>query len=98
MSHMQPQVYHDLYFAIDTTHGLEIVPSDVIGRTCATDVSAFLNYLEGEPLDPDELVPVCEGWLARMYAPGYLDCTPWAALATEKAAREYLARMYGDDE
>lgn len=98
MSFMQPQVYHDLYFEIETTIGTEIVPADVIGRTCATDVSAFLDYLEGEPNDEDELVEVKEGWLARMSAPGYLDCTDWSAHETEEEARAYLEEMYGEDD
>lgn len=97
MGYMQRQVYYGHYFAIETTAGTEIVPADDVGRTCATDVSALLNYLEGEPLDDDELVPLQEGWLARLYAPGYMDCTAWVAHRTQKGARKQLDEMYGDD-
>jgi len=98
MAFMQPQVYHDHYFEIETSIGTEIVPAGVIGRTCATDVSAFLDYLEGTPNDEDELVPVKEGWVARMSAPGFMDCTDWSAHESEEAAIFYLKEMYGDDD
>lgn len=97
MSFMHPQVYEDDYFEIDTTAGTEIVPGDVIGRTCATHVEAFLNYLEGSPLDPDEEIPVKHGWLARMSAPGFLDCTTWTTHETQFDALAHLVDYYMDD-
>lgn len=93
---MQPQVYQDTYFEVDTTAGTELVPSDVIGRTMSVDVSALLDYLEGEPLDMDEMVEAKEGWLARLSASGYMDSTDWAAFATEGEAWEYLVDTYGE--
>jgi len=97
MSFMHPQVYEDDFFEIDTTDGTEIVPGDVIGRTCATHVEALLNYLEGSPLDPDEEIPVKRGWLARMTAPGYMDCTPWTAHETQFDALVHLVDTYMED-
>ena len=90
MSFMQKQVEFGSYFEIDTTAGTEIVPANVIGRTVGTDVSAFADYLEGEPVNEDEVVECKEGWLARLSAPGYLDCTEWSAFATEQEANEFL--------
>jgi len=98
MSFMQPQVYRGLYFKVNTSQGTEIVPSDTIGRTMAVDVSALLNYLQGTPDDPEEMCECHDGWLARLSAPGYLDCTDWTAHATESEARAYLAEMYGDED
>lgn len=95
-SFMQPQIEFADYFEIETNIGTEIVPADVIGRTCATHVEALLGYLEGEPLDDDEEVPLKEGWLARMHAPGYMDCTEWSAFATLAEAENYLLDTYGD--
>ncbi|QBQ74420.1 hypothetical protein BcepSauron_040 [Burkholderia phage BcepSauron] len=94
MSHMIPHVEFGQYFSIDTDHGTEIVPADVIGRTVGTHVEAFANYLEGKPYDADEVIEPRDGWLARMTAPGYLDRTDWTVHATEKEAREYLADTY----
>lgn len=97
MSFMKPYVESALYFEIETTCGLEIVPASAIGRTCSTAAEAFANYVEGNIQDEDELIEVKEGFLARMSAPGYMDCTDWTAHATEKEALAYLAEMYGDD-
>lgn len=96
MGFMQKQIEEGFYFEIETNIGTEIVPAGVIGRYAATHIEAFANYLEGEPLDDDELVPVKHGWLARMSAPGYMDCTEWSAFATKQEAEDYLEDMYGD--
>ncbi len=97
MSFMQPQVFEDDYFEVDTTIGTEIVPADLIGRTCATHVEALLNYLEGKPLDPDEEVELKRGWLARMSAPGYMDCTEYSVFTTEYEAWAFLVETFMDD-
>jgi hypothetical protein len=96
-SFMQPEVYRGDYFSVNTSAGTEVVPCDVIGRTMDVHVEALLNYLEGTPDDPDETCAVQTGWLARMSAPGYLDCTDWTAHATEEAARAYLVDTYGNE-
>ncbi len=98
MGFMQPQVYKDSFFRVETTAGTEIVPSDVQGRTVATHVDAMLDYLEGAPLDPDALIECEEGYVARMSAPGYLDCTAWAAFKTAQEAVDYLQDMYGEED
>lgn len=98
MSNMQPQIYHGVYFEVDTNEGTEIVPCDLIGRTMNVHVDALLNYLSGTPEDPEEMCEVKSGWLARMIAPGYLDCTEWTAYDTEWEARKRTDQMYRDDE
>lgn len=97
MAFMQKQVELGTYFSVETTVGTEIVPTDVIGRTVATHVEALLNYLEGNPLDDEETCEVRTGWLARWYAPGYPDCTPWTAFQSERAAHAYLDESDEDD-
>ncbi|RQH02737.1 hypothetical protein [Paraburkholderia dinghuensis] len=94
---MQPQVYRGGYFEIDTTCGRETVPVDVCGRLANTGVSFFANYLEGTPLDGDAVIECYDGWLARMSAPGYLDCTDWTHHGTQDEAMEYLVDMYGEE-
>lgn len=99
MSFMQKQIIYDLCFIVETTHGSEVIPSDVLNRTAATHVEAMLDYLEGTPLDEDELVAVSEGWLCRLSAPGYMDCTPWSGpYETEAEAEEAIGAMYGEDD
>jgi hypothetical protein len=94
---MKPVVYQGGYFEIDTTQGIQIVPDDVLGWTTPTVAKEFDNYIEGEPLDPDEVIEHKTGWLARLSAPGYMDCTDWTAHATLEEAEQYLEDTYGDD-
>lgn len=94
---MQPQVYKGQYFSIETTEGTEIVPSDVIGRTVGTAAEAFENYVSGSIEDPDECIECKSGWLARMSAPGYMDCTEWTVYDSEAEAWEQLLKDYGND-
>jgi hypothetical protein len=98
MAFMQKEVFVGTFFEVDTTAGVEVIPTDVIGRTASTHVEALLNYLEGAPMDADELCEVKEGWLARWHAPGYLDCTSWTAHKTEQAAHAYLDESDENDE
>lgn len=95
-SFMRPYIEHGDYFKVNTSAGTEIVPCDVIGRTMNVHVDALLNYLEGTPDDPEELCEVQTGWLARMSAPGYMDCTDWSAHASEDDARAFLLDTYGE--
>lgn len=96
-SFLKPEIAFDEYFEVETTCGREIVPTDVIGRTMNVDVSALLDCLEGTPLDQDAIAEVKSGWLARMIAPGFLDCTDWTAFDTEEEARQYLFDTYGSE-
>lgn len=98
MSFMQKQIYKGTYFQVETTAGTEIVPTDDVGRTMNVHVDALLNYLEGKPIDPEELCEVQEGYLARMAAPGYLDKTEWTVHKTQEAAQRYLDEAYANDE
>lgn len=98
MAHMQPQVYRDFYVSIETTAGTEIIPLEVYGRI--SDVRPYddlIPYLEGDPLDTEEPPEEHEGWLARMSAPGYLDCTAWSAHSTEARAFAHLSDTYGGE-
>jgi hypothetical protein len=96
MSFMQNDIRNTGYFAVETTHGTEIVCGDDIGRTMSVAAEALANYVTGKILDPDEVVEYKTGWLARLSAPGYLDCTDWTAHATEAEALEYLEEAYGE--
>jgi hypothetical protein len=107
--HMQPVIEYGDYFEVETSHGTEIVPADVVGalphelghemnaETMFTDTwrelcAPLRYYLEGEPRE----VIRKTGWLARMSAPGYMDCTDWTAHESEADARAYLIDNYAD--
>lgn len=94
MAHMEPEVIYGPYFAIETTVGTEIIPGYLTPRITATVAEYFLEYLEGTPLDPDEVVEPQTGWLGRLSAPGYLDCTAWCVYPSSDAAWADLADSY----
>lgn len=94
---MQPYIEEADYFVVPTNLGDEIVPADVVGRTCSTAAEAFANYVEGTISDPDELIDLRHGYIARLSAPGYLDATDWCAFETAEEAAEFLIEMYGDE-
>lgn len=98
MPHMEPQIEYGQAWSCDTTAGITIIPLDVVGNlegTPAEQWEALADYLEGEPMDADTPPELVSGYLARMSAPGYMDCTPWSVYATEAEAREALDDMYG---
>lgn len=99
---MQKQIYRAGYYEVDTSCGTEIVPADVcnlIGDPYPIPVAELcaLGYLEGKPFDLAALAPMQTGWLARMSAPGYMDCTSWGVYKTAEEASADLDAMYGDD-
>ena len=93
MAFMEPEVFLGEYYAVDADHGSTwIVPVDVSGLV--ETWAGLADYVEGDVDDPDGPAVVQTGWLARLSAPGYLDCTDWSVHATETEAREHLAEMY----
>lgn len=92
---MQMQVQPGTYFEVNTSAGTEIVPTFVAGHNVPVRASELTDYLEGTPDDADEMLHAKSGWLGRMSAPGYLDCTAWSAYATRDEAEHSLAEMYG---
>lgn len=111
MAFMQPEVTEAQFFEVETRDGTEYVPADCArlpfrvvfsaGGIFDEDspefpalVRALTPYVEGR--DISEVRPRA-GWLARMSAPGYMDCTDWTAHASEAEARAYLSETYGDE-
>ena len=89
---MEPEIYYGTAYEVDTTHGTEIIPVDVVGAV--TDIQQLRDYCEGDPLSFREVT----GWIGRYQAPGYLDSTPWAIYDSAEEAQADLADMYGDEE
>ncbi len=97
-SFMKPVILKGKFFRVETDIGTEIVPGYLIDRTMSTDVSALVEYLEGTPVDEDATVECEEGFVARMSASGYMDCTDWTAHKTQHEAMQYLVDTFGDEE
>lgn len=58
-------------------------------------VDALLNHLSGTPNDPEEMCEAQSGWVARLAAPGYLDCTDYTIHDSEEEAYSYLEEYHG---
>jgi hypothetical protein len=92
-----------------TDHGDEVVPTDLVSvpegwpgdgievsegghdewDAVASDLA---DFLEGHV----QTLQIRTGYLARMSAPGFMDCTPWTIHTTEREARDALEELYGD--
>jgi hypothetical protein len=93
MPFMRPHTGYFACYHVETTHGTEIIPSDLAPR----DIGALRRYLEGEPYDADdEPAEMQEGYYARLSAPGYMDATDWVGpYESEDAALDALAEAHG---
>jgi hypothetical protein len=105
MSFMQPQLMQTGYWRIETEAGLQCIPTDVADYPAdpwnddreeyrADFTAAFQDYLEGTNIQDAQSVTL--GFLWRLSAAGYTDCTEWApADSIPEAVRDMLG-MYGD--
>lgn len=92
--HMQPVVYVGDFYRVETSEGSEIVPAELAYTPKTAD--DMRDYLQGEPDDIDAPIVKESGYLARMSAAGYMDCTDWTAHDSESDAWQYLIENYGE--
>ncbi len=92
MPFMEKQIIESGYVECETSEGTEIVPLDLVGGDPSID--SLADFVSGEI---SEFTVHEKGFLSRLSAPGYMDCTEWSAHETEKEAEESLAEMYDDD-
>lgn len=91
MSFMKPQYEHALWYEVETTHGTEFVPANLVGDKKGRE---YLEpYLEGEYISHE----MRTGVGARLSAPGYMDCTSWTVFDTKEEARAYIEETYEVD-
>ena len=96
MSFMQQEIFQGQAYIVETVWGgTEVVPADVVG--IVESVTELRDYVN-EEIDEDSELELKAGWLCRMSAPGYMDCTDWCLCETEQQCRDLLDDMYGDDE
>lgn len=89
MSLMRPQTWYGSYTEIDTTERTYFIPSDFIPTGLAKRY--YRHYVQGEI----QTIETKTGWLGRMSAPGYLDCTEWEPGESEAELLETLNELYG---
>lgn len=102
MGHMQPEIYHGKAWLVETYNGTEVVPDDLVNMPDVIDEHNYTEaakelqtYCEGAIIDvPDFAI---EGWLCRLSAPGYLDCTPWSLFETKHEAIDWTREMGADE-
>lgn len=109
MPFMKQCIYKMHYYEVDGPNGTDIVPGDVDNF----DVPEIRDFPKREDCEDDRAIPgplamYCEntwawtierktGFVGRMSAPGYMDCTSWVAGATEDAVKAQLDSLYGDE-
>lgn len=94
MAFMKPVVYKGEYYEVEANHGeTHIIPGEFAKP--GSPASALADYVDGTIDNPDTVLVRQTGWLARMSAPGYMDCTDWTVHVSEHEAEAYLAESYG---
>lgn len=90
MSFMTPQYYETDYYSVDTNIGTEIVPCDVCndGTKLSDYVEGNVIYLTGTKRK--------HGWVGRLSASGYMDCTEWIAASSMEGIKTLLTELYGE--
>ena len=102
MSFMQPEICQSSFYSVETNYGTEIIPVSSCGILADTDdewtdeqlADHFGDYIEGNTVYSAELK---SGWLYRLSAPGYMDCTDTGSADTEAEAISDLLDTYGND-
>jgi hypothetical protein len=88
MAFMEPKIEYGPYLEIETPDGTWFLPADVAGLT--TDPAAVRDYVESMSDPADWTVTIKTGWIGRLTAPGYMDCTDWSAYDSEQEAIDNL--------
>jgi len=74
------------------------IPCDAVG----SEHEHLADYVEGTVDRDDEGQIIAERrtgvWIARLSAPGYMDCTEWSVHDSLRAAEGYLVELYDDGE
>lgn len=109
MSFMEPQVEFGTWIVVDGNNGVDVIPSDLVSVADVVHLRHMLEVSDTIELADTVLadyvesrfaysIEIKEAWGARLSAPGYMDCTPWCVLDSEKEAYAYLEDMYDDDD
>jgi hypothetical protein len=90
---MQPVIWNDRFFEVETDIGLEYVEQALIGKTLHPSKSDLSDYIEGCEVISCNAV---DGWGAYLSAPGYMDRTELCVFASEQDAINYLIEYYSE--
>lgn len=99
MAFMEPEIYHGTAWCVETETGCYYVPTDVEPDGRGEQLAQYAP--EGLLCANPTIICVTRvtGWLGRLSAPGYLDCTDWCMFDSEQDAIDALSdEDDGDDE
>ena len=94
---MIPQIQERDWYEIDTAHGAEFIPAELVGSLeCdpESDWDHISDYISVFNLEQVYSIERRSGFGCRLSAPGYMDCTEWSVFNTESEARSHLAEFY----
>lgn len=102
MSFMKPEIWQEQHYLVETSCGTEIIPVSVCGIIDESDEewtekeleAHFGDYCYGEIYSAE----LSSGWLYRLSAPGYLDCTDTGSAESEAEAIREIFDTWGNDE
>ncbi len=108
-SFMKPEVYKGAAWMVETMNGTECIPDDLVSleefvgdedseaysQWLAVAIAKLTDYCEGAIIEVENAPR--SGWLGRMSAPGYSDCTEWCLHETEQSAIDDLRSTFGKD-
>lgn len=97
MSFMRPEIWQDSYHLIQDKTGTYVYDSSHGFPDGETDPEVIAEYLDCDPSELGEIEYVSSGWLYRLSAPGYMDCTDTGWADTEGEAIQELLNMYGNE-
>ena len=92
---MQPEIWKAEYTKNDTMQGTFFIDQDLTGLYPFT--SALVEFWDGIPVRDIYSKEYYSGYLCRLSAPGYLDCTDTVGFETEQECINYLLEVYGKD-
>jgi hypothetical protein len=87
---LQPVIYQDRFFEVDTNYGIEWIEQELIGKTTEPSKSELHDYIEGTRVYGCRLI---DGYGAYLSAAGYLDRTELCVFETEMEAIQYLVEL-----
>ena len=97
MAFMQRQITKARYWRVSANKGEQYI----IPEFCAPTANDLHDYVEGTiDRDSDEMLMVeyAHGWIGRLSAPGFMDCTDWLEGASAEDVNAQLAQYEGEDD
>lgn len=92
MSFMRPEIVESGYFVVELENGEStIIPFFVCPES--SDLQDFEDYTDSRPVFAEVFE---SGYVWRLSAPGYMDCTDWICADSLKEAILDMLGMYGD--